>query len=55
MLTQPGILEALSLAVEHVKARHPFIMPAYVILPDHLHVLWRLPEHRMRIFPRAGG
>lgn len=44
LLTQPDIRVALSLAVEHVKTRHPFAMPAYVILPDHLHVLWRLPE-----------
>lgn len=44
LLTQPHLLEALSLAVAHVKIKHPFVMPAYVILPDHLHVLWRLPE-----------
>ena len=44
LLTQPRILEALFLAVAHVKANHPFLMPAYVVLPDHLHVLWRLPE-----------
>ena len=45
LLTQPCILKALSLAVAHVKAKHPFTMTAYVILPDHLHVLWRLPEN----------
>ena len=45
LLTQPDILEALSHAVAHVKSRHPFKMPAYVILPDHLHVLWHLPQH----------
>ena len=44
LLTQPRILEALSLGVAHVKANHPFAMPAFVILPDHLHALWRLPE-----------
>jgi putative transposase len=44
LLTQPRMLEALSLAVAHVKTNHPFAMPAFVILPDHLHVLWRLPE-----------
>jgi putative transposase len=44
LLTQPRILEALSLGVAHVKTKHPFAMPAFVILPDHLHVLWRLPE-----------
>ena len=45
LLTRPRMLEALSMAVVHVKTNHPFAMPAFVILPDHLHVLWRLPEH----------
>ena len=44
LLTQPRILDAFSMAVAHVNARHPFTMSAYVILPDHLHALWYLPE-----------
>ena len=31
-------------AVETVRSRHPFEMDAYVVLPDHLHALWTLPE-----------
>jgi putative transposase len=31
-------------AVEKVRSRHPFEIDAYVVLPDHLHVLWTLPE-----------
>jgi putative transposase len=31
-------------SVEHVRRRHPFETAAYVILPDHLHILWHLPE-----------
>jgi putative transposase len=31
-------------AVQTVCARHPFEVDAYVVLPDHLHVLWTLPE-----------
>ena len=27
-----------------VKARHPFVIEAIVILPDHLHCIWTLPE-----------
>ena len=27
-----------------VKARHPFVIDAIVILPDHLHCIWTLPE-----------
>jgi putative transposase len=31
-------------AVEKVRSRHPFEVDAYVILPDHLHAIWTLPE-----------
>ena len=31
-------------AVAKVQATRPFSMDAEVILPDHLHVLWTLPE-----------
>jgi putative transposase len=31
-------------SVETVRLRHPFEMDAYVVLPDHLHTLWTLPE-----------
>jgi putative transposase len=27
-----------------VKARHPFEIDAFVIMPDHLHMVWSLPE-----------
>ncbi|MFI4918706.1 MAG: REP-associated tyrosine transposase, partial [Legionellales bacterium] len=43
-----------SLLVEHiailkesirmVKERHPFLIKAYVILPEHLHIIWELPQ-----------
>lgn len=33
----------LKQAFRHVKAQLPFIMEAIVILPDHLHAVWRLP------------
>lgn len=32
-------------AVSTVQAAHPFKLDAHVILPDHLHMLWTLPEH----------
>ncbi|WP_459474809.1 REP-associated tyrosine transposase [Pseudomonas sp. No.117] len=35
---------ALRQAIRQVKARHPFDILAMVVLPDHLHALWRLPE-----------
>lgn len=42
-LCQPHVFAALRDAVEHVKERHAFQTIAYVILPDHRHLLWRLP------------
>jgi REP element-mobilizing transposase RayT len=31
-------------AFEYVHTRHPFVIDAIVILPDHLHAIWTLPE-----------
>ena len=31
-------------AFAHVRARHPFAIDAIVVLPDHLHALWTMPE-----------
>ncbi|MDP2783985.1 MAG: transposase [Sulfurimicrobium sp.] len=44
LLTRPENLDLLRQAVRHVKASHPFAMTAHVILPDHWHCLWRLPQ-----------
>jgi len=33
----------LRTAVRLVMARHPFIVDAWVILPDHMHAVWTLP------------
>lgn len=37
-------IEALSHAFRLVRAWRPFAMPAFVVLPDHLHCIWSLPE-----------
>lgn len=37
-------VHVLRQAFADVRARHPFAMEAVVILPDHLHALWRMPE-----------
>ena len=37
-------IEHLRNAVRLVKSRHPFVIDAIVILPDHIHALWTLPE-----------
>jgi putative transposase len=36
---------ALREAVRIVKQRHPFHIDAFVVLPDHLHAIWTLPEN----------
>ena len=36
-------IDLLHHAFQKVQNRHPFIMLAHVILPDHLHCIWRLP------------
>ena len=36
--------DVLREAVQRVRARHPFETIAMVVLPDHLHTIWRLPE-----------
>lgn len=38
-------IEQLRAAFRETRARHPFEILAIVILPDHLHCVWRLPPH----------
>jgi putative transposase len=44
VLAQPEHINALREAFRAVKAAHPFEVQAMVVLPDHLHCLWHLPE-----------
>lgn len=37
-------VEALRHAVRHVRRRHPFVIVAWVVLPDHMHAVWTLPR-----------
>src|SRR6202043_3338866 len=36
-----GLLRA---AFQYTRARHPFTVEATVVLPDHLHAVWTMPE-----------
>ena len=36
-------IEALRAAVRRTRARHPFHIDAWVVLPDHMHCVWTLP------------
>ena len=42
LLTQNIAL--LRSAFEYTRERHPFIVDAIVVLPEHLHAIWTLPE-----------
>jgi putative transposase len=44
ILCEPDLLKATRDAIEAVRTRRPFIIDAWVQLPDHLHCLWTLPE-----------
>jgi len=43
VLTGPPFYLALKQAFRQVKAKHPFTIGAFVLLPDHLHCIWTLP------------
>ncbi len=38
-------IDLLHQALLHVQERHPFSIIAYVITPDHLHMIWEMPEN----------
>lgn len=44
MLCHDENIHLLREAFQYVMARHPFTIDAHVILPEHLHCLWTLPE-----------
>jgi putative transposase len=37
-------IDRLRLGFRHVMVKRPFAIDAIVVMPDHIHVLWRLPE-----------
>ena len=44
LLCEEYALNRLKAAFGYVKKSHPYQMEALVVLPDHLHCIWRLPE-----------
>ncbi|MCX7204927.1 MAG: transposase [Proteobacteria bacterium] len=44
-LTNPDIRAALRLAITKTRMAQPFQIDAWVLLPDHLHCIWTLPEN----------
>ncbi len=51
---EPQIVDLLNGAIEKVRARHPFEIDAHVVLADHLHTIWTLPENDARYSMRVG-
>ena len=47
-------VDVLRESVRHVKTAHPFVIDAMVIMPDHLHALWTLPENDSDFSTRWG-
>lgn len=47
LLTDPQIYVALKRAIRRVKRSRPFDIEAFVLLPDHIHCIWRLPAGDM--------
>ena len=44
ILMNEDVREALRAAIVKVRTSHPFEIEAWVLLPDHLHCIWTLPE-----------
>ncbi|MCY1408675.1 REP-associated tyrosine transposase [compost metagenome] len=44
ILTNPDIRQALRHAIQDVRKTRPFQIDAWVMLPDHLHAIWTLPD-----------
>ena len=44
ILCDASIRNALRVAILRVQASLPFLIDAWVLLPDHLHCIWTLPE-----------
>jgi putative transposase len=45
LLTDIKVMTAFRAALQRVKVRYPFYIDAMVVLPDHFHAIWTLPEH----------
>ena len=45
ILTYPQNVEILRKAIRYVMSNHFFTINAFVLLPDHLHCIWTLPEN----------
>ena len=44
LLCAPKARPLLHVAIQQIRQRWPFTIDAFVLLPDHLHTIWTLPE-----------
>lgn len=44
ILCDDAVRNALRTAIESVRKSRPFVIDAWVLLPDHLHCVWTLPD-----------
>ena len=54
ILTQLRVRATLREAIEHVRESLPFTIGAWVLMPDHLHAIWTLPQKSVTISANAG-
>lgn len=45
ILTHPECRNILRKAIIAIRDQHPFTIDAWVLLPDHIHTIWTLPEN----------
>jgi putative transposase len=50
ILCIPSNIALLKETFRRVMDRHPFRIEAMVVLPDHLHSIWTLPEAEVSLF-----
>ena len=53
-MTRPEVRLALRDAIEQIRETLPFKIDAWVLMPDHLHAIWALPEEDAAFGKRWG-
>ncbi|VAX04113.1 hypothetical protein MNBD_GAMMA20-922, partial [hydrothermal vent metagenome] len=54
ILANPESRTILRQVIEEVRQQHPFTIDAWVLLPDHMHCLWTLPDQDADYSRRRG-
>jgi putative transposase len=54
ILTQPAVRLTLKEVLTELQRNSPFRVQAWVLLPDHIHCIWHLPENDSRYSMRWG-